>query len=165
MWLSRPIFLSFLYHSCKLRICVGRSFSVAPRLRATGLPHIASPEIMSSGNAQHIGTEITASLIIIQVHRFGIHLLRGMAAHLVRQQYLHYLCHISGPRYERRDTLRQRNNGVMELHSTGTLLGHGLVRKVRHTRIFRHSFSCIWHDTPGQYIECTCKLTTAKSSG
>ena len=30
---------------------------VAPRLRATGLPCIASPEIMSSGNTQHIGTE------------------------------------------------------------------------------------------------------------
>ena len=45
--------------------------SVAPRLRATGLPYIASPEIKSSGNAQHIGTDTTASLIIIQVQRFG----------------------------------------------------------------------------------------------
>ena len=31
--------------------------NVAPRLRATGLPCIASPETMSSGNAQHLGTE------------------------------------------------------------------------------------------------------------
>ena len=29
---------------------------VAPRLRATGLPCIASPETMSSGNTQHLGT-------------------------------------------------------------------------------------------------------------
>ena len=35
---------------------------VAPRLRATGLPCIASPEIMSSGNTQHLGIEITALL-------------------------------------------------------------------------------------------------------
>src|ERR1043165_3643866 len=92
-------------------------------------------------------------------------LLLGMAAHLVRQHYQHYLCHISGPRYDRQRTLRQRNNGVMELHSTGTLLGHTIVRKVRDTRISRYGFSFIWHDTPGQYIECTCKLTAAKSSG
>src|SRR3954466_3039510 len=45
---------------------------VAPRLRATGLPYIASPEIKSSGNAQHIGTEYNRFIIIIQVHRFGI---------------------------------------------------------------------------------------------
>ena len=30
---------------------------VAPRLRATGLPCIASRETMSSGNTQHLGTE------------------------------------------------------------------------------------------------------------
>ena len=30
---------------------------VAPRLRATGLPCIASLETMSSGNTQHLGTE------------------------------------------------------------------------------------------------------------
>ena len=133
---------------------------MAPRLRATGLPYIVSPEIKSSGNAQHIGTETTASLIKHTDTKVrGYKLLRGMAAHLVRQRYQHYLCHISGPRYDRRRTLRQRNNGVMELHSTGTLLGHGLVRKVRHNQLLGCSFSCIWHDTPGQYIECTCKLT------
>ena len=33
---------------------------VAPRLRATGLPCIANPKITSSGNTQHLGTEITA---------------------------------------------------------------------------------------------------------
>ena len=30
---------------------------LAPRLRATGLQCIASPETMSSGNTQHLGTE------------------------------------------------------------------------------------------------------------
>ena len=30
---------------------------VAPRLKATGLPCNASPETMSSGNTQHLGTE------------------------------------------------------------------------------------------------------------
>ena len=30
---------------------------VASRLRATGLPCIASPETMSSSNTQHLGTE------------------------------------------------------------------------------------------------------------
>ena len=30
---------------------------VAPRLRATGLPCIASPETLSSGNTQQLGTE------------------------------------------------------------------------------------------------------------
>ena len=29
----------------------------APRLRATGLPYIASPETLSSGNTQQLGTE------------------------------------------------------------------------------------------------------------
>src|ERR1041385_293581 len=88
-----------------------------------------------------------------------------MAAHLVRQRYPHYLCHISGPQYDRRRTLRQQNNEVTGLHSTGTLLGHGLVRVVQLSQLFRCDTSCIWHDTPGQYMECTCKLITAKSSG
>ena len=35
---------------------------VVPRLRATGLPCIANPEIMSSGNTQHLGTEIIGLL-------------------------------------------------------------------------------------------------------
>ena len=140
------------------------NLTVAPQLRATGLPYIASPEIKSSGNAQHIGTETTASFI---VHAgtivLGYKLLRGMAAQGVRQHYQHYLCHISGPRLDRRRTLRQRNDEVMELHSTGTLLGHGLVREVRHNQLLRCSFSCIWHDMPGQYIECTCKHTIVKT--
>src|SRR3954467_357618 len=87
-----------------------------------------------------------------------------MAAHLVRHHYQHYLCHISRPRYDRREALRQRNDEVTGLQSTGTLLGHGLVSVVHHSQLLRCDTSCIWHDTPGQYIECTCKLITAKSS-
>ena len=39
---------------------------VAPRLTATGLPCIANPEIMSSGNTQHLGTEITALMKVAE---------------------------------------------------------------------------------------------------
>ena len=38
--------------------------TVAPRLRTTGLPCIASPEIKSSGNTQQHGTETTALLML-----------------------------------------------------------------------------------------------------
>ena len=34
-----------------------RGIPVAPRLRAIGLPCIASPDTMSSSNTQHLGTE------------------------------------------------------------------------------------------------------------
>jgi hypothetical protein len=137
---------------------------VAPRLRATGLPYIASPEIMSSGNAQHIGTEYNRFIIIIQVHRFGVtiatrHGGTSRAATLSTLFMLHLKASIRSTK-----TLRQRNDEVTGLQSTGTLLGHGLVRVVHHSQLFGCDTSCIWHDTPGQYIECTCKLITAKSS-
>ena len=38
------------------------SYDVEPRLRAIGLPCIANPQIMSSSNTQHLGTEITTLL-------------------------------------------------------------------------------------------------------
>ena len=41
-------------------------YVVAPRLRATGLPCIASPEIKSSGNTQQHGTETTALLMLAE---------------------------------------------------------------------------------------------------
>ena len=37
---------------------------MAPRLRATSLPCIASPDIKSSGNTQQHGTETTALLML-----------------------------------------------------------------------------------------------------
>ena len=73
------------------------AFLVAPRLRATGLPCIASPEIMSSGNTQHLGTEnnrfIEASgskFILQQVSR-------PSGTHGAAEQYVHYLVNIKGP--------------------------------------------------------------------
>src|SRR4051794_869472 len=61
------VFFGFIlfYHCVR-----SRSYYVATRLRATGLPYIASADIKSSGNAQHSGTDTTALLIIIQVQRF-----------------------------------------------------------------------------------------------
>ena len=71
---------------------------VAPRLRATGLPCIASPETMSSGNTQQIGTEnnrfIDASgseFIIEQI-------VRPSGTNGAAEQHVHYLVNIKGPR-------------------------------------------------------------------
>jgi hypothetical protein len=46
----------FNYYNYSLVECISL-LHVAPRLRATGLPCIASPEIKSSGNTQQLGTE------------------------------------------------------------------------------------------------------------
>ena len=78
--------------------------------------------------------------------------------------YVHYLVDISGASTIKETTTRQRNDDVAELHSTGTLLGHGLDRdKLLDINAF-HGFSCIWHDKPGEYFECTRKLTANKTS-
>ena len=73
---------------------------VAPRLRATGLPCIASPEIMSSGNTQHIGTEnhrfIDASGTEFILQQW----LRPSGTLGAAEQYVHYLVNIKGPRLE-----------------------------------------------------------------
>ena len=71
---------------------------VAPRLRATGLPCIASPETMSSGNTQHLGTEknrfidTSGSKFILQ------QMARPSGTHGAAEQYVHYLVNIKGPR-------------------------------------------------------------------
>ena len=71
---------------------------MAPRLRATGLPCIASPETMSSGNTQHLGTEnnrfidASGSEFILQK------LARPSGTHDAAEQYVHYLVNIKGPR-------------------------------------------------------------------
>ena len=71
---------------------------VAPRLRATGLPCIASPETMSSGNTQHLGTEnnrfidASGSEFILQQGS------RPSGTHGAAEQYVHYLVNIKGPR-------------------------------------------------------------------
>ena len=46
----------------------------------------------------------------------------------------------------------------------GHWLGHILARKHRERRPTRPKQGLqVWHNTPGQYIECTCKLTTTKA--
>ena len=84
---------------------------VAPRLRATGLPCIASPETMSSGNTQHLGTEnnrfidASGSKFILQ------QVARPSGTHGVDEQYAHYLVNIKASIIT---TTRQRNNIVAE---------------------------------------------------
>ena len=71
---------------------------VAPRLRATGLPCIASPETMSSSNTQHLGTEndrfidASRSKFILQ------QVARPSDTHGAADHYVHYLVNIKGPR-------------------------------------------------------------------
>ena len=80
--------------------CANHCFPVAPRLRATGLPCIASPEIMSSGNTQHIGTEnnrfIDASGTEFILQQWS----RPSGTLGAAEQYVHYLVNIKGPRLE-----------------------------------------------------------------
>ena len=72
---------------------------MAPRLRATGLPCIASPEIKSSDNTQQHGTEnncfIDASGNIGSIlHQVA----RPSGTHGAAEQYVHYLMNMKGPR-------------------------------------------------------------------
>ena len=70
---------------------------VAPRLRATGLPCIASPEIESSGNTQQHGTEITALFILAWYKGLILHRdSRPSGTHGAAGQYVHYLMNMAG---------------------------------------------------------------------
>ena len=70
---------------------------MAPRLRATGLPCIASPEIESSGNTQQHGTEITALLILAWYKGLILHRdSRPSGTHGAAGQYVHYLMNMAG---------------------------------------------------------------------
>jgi len=129
---------------------------VAPRLRATGLPCIASPEIESSGNTQQHGTEITALLILAWYKGLILHRdSRPSGTHGAAGQYVHYLMNMTGPRsHELRGSGRTTKwNSIAQGHRRG----HGLDTRCAPMRI---NLPESWHDTPGQYIECTCKLTT-----
>ena len=70
---------------------------VAPQLRATGLPCIANPETLSSGNTQQHGTEITALLILAWYKGLILHRdSRPSGTHGAAGQYVHYLMNMVG---------------------------------------------------------------------
>ena len=57
----------------------------------------------------------------------------------------------------------QRNNvGGGELHSAWTLAGTLILARKQGIH-GKQAITPNWHDTPGQYIECTCKLTATKA--
>ena len=92
---------------------------MAPRLRATGLPCIASPEIESSGNTQQHGTETTALLMLADYVGLILHRDTRPSGTLgAAEQYVHYLMNMTGASITR--TTRQRKNDVVELRGTGT---------------------------------------------
>ena len=111
---------------------------------------------MSSGNTQHLGTENNrfidasrAKYILQQVRRLS-------GTHSTTEQYVHYLMNMRGPRSwqlrgsgttTKRDSMAQGHRCEHDLYSNNTP--------------FQRTFPEIWHDTPGQYIEYTCKLTTS----
>ena len=72
------------------------------------------------------------------------------------EQYVHYLMNIKGPQVdELRDSGRTMKwNSIAQGHRCG----HDLDSS---SAPFQRDFPEIWHDTPGQYIECTCKLKTS----
>ena len=129
---------------------------MAPRLRATGVPCIASPEIKSSSNTQQHGTETTALLMLadyigLMLHRDS----RPSGTHSAAGQYVHSLMNMTGPRsHELRGSGRTTKwNSIAQGHRRG----HGLDTRCAPMRT---DLPESWHNTPGQYIECTCKLTT-----
>ena len=92
---------------------------VAPRLRATGLPCIASPEIKSSGKTQQHGIETTALLMLADYISLILHRdTRPSSTHGAAGQYVHYLMNKAGASITQ--TTRQRKNDEVELHSIRT---------------------------------------------
>ena len=70
-------------------------------------------------------------------------------------QYVYYLMNMTGPRsHELRGSGRRTKwHSIAQGHRRG----HGLDARCAPMRT---DLPESWHDTPGQYIECTCKLTT-----
>ena len=80
---------------------------------------------------------------------------RPNSTHGAAEQYVHYLVDIKGP--------RSYNYAAVEQHRSRKSIAHG--HRCGHdldssSAPFQRDFPEIWQDTPGQYIECTCKLTT-----
>jgi hypothetical protein len=85
---------------------------VAPRLRATGLPCVASPETMSSGNTQHIGTEYNRFIDASGTEFILQQRSRPSGTLGAAKQYVHYLVNIKGA--STRTTTWQQYNIVAE---------------------------------------------------
>ena len=71
---------------------------VAPRLRATSLPCIASLETTCSGNTQHLGTESNRFIDASGTKFILQQVARPSGTHGAAEQYVHYLVNIKGPR-------------------------------------------------------------------
>ena len=66
--------------------------------RATGLPCMANPEIMSSANTQHLGIE-NNRFIDTSGSKFTLQQVARPSGTLgAAEQYVHYLVNIKGPR-------------------------------------------------------------------
>ena len=71
---------------------------VAPRVRATDLPCIASSETLSSGYTQQLGTENNWFIDASGPEFILQQLARPRGTHGAAEQYVHYLVNIKGPR-------------------------------------------------------------------
>ena len=89
---------------------------VAPRLRATGLPYIASPETLSSGNTQHLGTESNRFIDASGLEFILQQMSRPSCTPGAAEQYVHYLVNIKGASIM--TTMRQQNDDEAGLHNT-----------------------------------------------
>ena len=69
---------------------------VAPQLRATSLPCIASPETVSSGNTQHLGTENNRFIDASGTRFILQQVARPSGTHGAARQYVHYLVNMAG---------------------------------------------------------------------
>ena len=101
---------------------------MAPRLRATGLPSIASPEIESSGNTQQHGIETTALLMLADYIGLILHRdTRPSGTAGAAGQDVHYLMNMMGPRsHELRGSGRTTK---WKSIAQGHRRGHGLDTK------------------------------------
>ena len=82
---------------------------------------------------------------------------------MITSAWRHYACDTTLALCSQRNNSKKRNDDEGgELDSAGTLAGTRSSSHGNHKQAIMAS-PAIWHDTPGQYIECTYKLTTTKS--
>ena len=98
----------------------------------------------------------TTALLILAEHSLILHqVARPSSTHGAAEQYVHYLVNIKGPRsWKLRDSgTTTKRDSIAQGHRCGHDLDSG-------STPIQRNFPKNWHDTPGQYIQCTCKLTT-----